>query len=166
MRTMGIKMDIIIKKKETFSVLGVQYQMNQGSETSELFARIWKQFESYGEIIESLSIDNQYYGVQFPTDKEDVTEYMAGMVVETDSAVPDGLVKRIVPGGEYAIFECSVEKIGECYQNIFTKWLPSESVLFIPKNPVFEEYPEKNSTGPVCIHIPITKYENGSPGIF
>ena len=84
-------MDTIIKKKETFSVLGVQSQIKQGSETSELFAGIWKQFESYGEIIESLSIDNKYFGIQFPNDKGGVTEYMAGMMVEEDSAVPDGL---------------------------------------------------------------------------
>ncbi|MBN1905734.1 MAG: GyrI-like domain-containing protein [Deltaproteobacteria bacterium] len=151
-------MDTIIKKKETFSVLGVQSQINQGSETSELFAGIWKLFESYREIIESLSIDNKYFGIQFPTDKGEVTEYMAGMMVEEDSVVPEGLAKRVVPSGEYAAFVCPVEEIGKYYQYIFTKWLPSASVLFNPRNPVFEEYPEKYSTGPVCIHIPITKY--------
>ena len=148
-------MDAIIKKKETFWILGLQSQIDQGSETSELFAGIWKQFESYGEIIESLSIDKKYFGIQFPTDKGELIEYMAGMMVEEDSALPDGLAKRVVPSGEYATFECPVEEIGKYYQYIFTKWLPSASVLFNPSNPVFEEYPEKNSTGPVCIHIPV-----------
>jgi len=64
-------MDGVIKKKGTFSVLGVQSPIDEGSESSELFATIWERFESYGEI--------------------------------------------------------------------------------------FEEYPEKNSTGPVCIHIPVIK---------
>lgn len=152
-------MDTIIKEKETFWILGVQSQINQGSETSELFARIWKQFESYGKIIESLSIEKQYFGIQFPTDREKVIEYIAGMMVAKDSTVPDGLVKRVVLGSDYAAFECPVEGIGECYQYIFTKWLPSAPVLFNSKNPVVEEYPEKNSTGPVCIHIPVMKHE-------
>ena len=152
-------MDTIIKKKETFWILGLQSQINQGSETSELFARIWKQFESYGKIIESISIEKQYFGIRFLTDKEEVIEYMAGMMVAKDSTVPDGLVKRVVLGSEYAAFECPVERIGECYQYIFKKWLPSAQVLFNSKNPVFEQYPEKNSTGPVCVHIPVIKYE-------
>ncbi len=151
-------MDAIIKKKDTFWILGLQSKINQGSETSELFARIWKQFESYGKIIESISIEKQYFGVQFPTDREEVIEYMAGMAVTKDSTVPDGLVKRVVLVSEYAAFECPVEGIGECYQYIFKKWLPSAQVFFNKKNPVFEQYPEKNSTGPVCIHIPIMKY--------
>lgn len=152
-------MGTIIKKKETFWVLGLQSQINKGSEAPELFVRIWKQFESYGKIIESLAIEKQYFGIQFPTDREEVIEYMAGMMVTKDSTVPDGLVKRAVLGGEYAAFECPVEGIGECYQFIFTKWLPSAPVIFNSKNPVFEQYPEKNSTGPVCIHIPVIKCE-------
>ena len=150
-------MDSDIKKKETFSVLGVQFRVDKGSETSELFAGIWERFESYGEIIESLSTEKQYFGVNFPTPNEEVTDYMAGMMVAKDTSVPDGLVKRTVPGGDYAVFMCPVEEIGKCYLHIFTRWLPAAPVLFNSKNPVIEEYPEKNSTGPVRIYIPVMK---------
>lgn len=148
-----------IEHRKTFTVLGIQSKVKQGSETSELFASIWEKFEIEREVLESLSLSEKYYGVNFPTEIEDIFEYLAGMIVSVDSPVPNGLVKRNVLGGVYAVFVCSVEGIGLCYQNIFTEWLPTASVMFNPKNPAFEEYPEQNSTLPVRIYIPVTKNE-------
>jgi len=148
-------MDTLIKKQETFSVLGVLSRIHKGSESSDLFASIWQKFETYGEVIESLATGKHYYGINFPTDTEEVTDYLAGMMVAGDSSIPEGLVKRAVPGGDYALFACPVEEIGACYQHIFTKWLPTATVTFNPKSPVFEEYPERNSTQPVRIHVPV-----------
>jgi predicted transcriptional regulator YdeE len=145
--------------RRAFTVVGIQTRVKQGSETSELFANIWERFEAESEVMESLAISKKYYGVNFPTDLEDISEYLAGMMVTDDSHVPDGLVKCNVPGGDYAIFECPIDRIGLCYQNVFTKWLPAASVMFNPRNPVFEEYPDKGSTLPVRIHIPVTKIE-------
>jgi len=144
-----------IEQKNAFTVLGIQSPVKQGLETSELFAGIWQKFEAEREVLESLSLSKQYYGVNFPTDKEDVSEYLAGMIVSNDSPVPVGLVKRTVLGGDFAVFQCPVESIGVCYHNIFTNWLPAASVMFNPRNPVFEEYPEKESPLPVRIYIPI-----------
>jgi len=152
-------MDPRIENRKAFTVLGIQSKVKQGSETTDLFARIWVRFEAKSDLMESLSLSKKYYGVSFPTDKEDIAEYLAGVMVSHDSPEPNGLVKRNVLGGDYAVVECSVESIGLCYQNIFTKWLPAASVAFNPKNPVFEEYPEKDSSLPVCIHIPVTKNE-------
>lgn len=146
-----------IKHRKSFTVLGIQSSVKQGSESTELFARIWEKFEAERDILESLSSSKKYYGVNFPTDKVSISEYLAGMMVPDDTLVPNGLVKRFVPEGDYAIFECHVDSIGLSYQNIFTKWLPAASVLFYPKNPVFEEYPEKDSALPVSLHIPVTK---------
>ena len=148
-----------IEHRRAFTVLGIQSKVKQGSETSELFAGVWERFEAGSEVIESLSLSKKYYGVNFPTDLEDISEYLAGMMVSDDSPIPNGLVKRNVLGGDYAVFECPVDSIGFCYQNVFTKWLPAASVTFNPKNPVFEEYPEKDSTLLVRIHIPVTKNE-------
>ena len=106
-------------------------------------------------MIESLSIGKHYFGVNFPTDKEDVTEYLAGMMVPAGSPIPEGLEKRTVSNGQFAVFECPVEAIGDRYQHIFTVWLPGAQVQFDPTMPVFEEYPERESAEPVRIHIPV-----------
>jgi predicted transcriptional regulator YdeE len=149
-----------IEHRRAFSVLGIQSDVIRGSEAPELFATIWEKFEKEIEVIESLSLSGKYYGVNFPAGKEEISEYLAGMMVSDDAPVPEGLVKRNVPGGDYAVFECPVEAIGMCYQNIFTKWFPASPIKFNPGYPVFEEYPEKDSPLQVRIHIPVEKDKN------
>ena len=144
-----------ITQREPFAVLGVVTQVRQGFETPELFADIWKKFESRRQEIESLAIGAHYFGVNFPTDKEAVTDYLAGMMVAADAPILEGLEKRTVPSGQFAVFECPVEAIGESYQHIFTEWLPGATVRFNPTVPVFEEYPESRSQQPIRIHVPI-----------
>ena len=148
-------MHSVMTRRGPFTVLGVQSQIKRGSETPELFAGIWMQFESRGQEIELLAIGKHYFGVNFPTDKEDVTDYLAGMMVPGESHVPDGLEKRTVPGGQFAVFECPVEAIGETYRHIFTAWLPNAPVRFDPTVAVFEEYPGKTSEMLIRIHIPV-----------
>ncbi len=148
-------MDPQCSQLKSFSVLGAVTQVRQGSETPELFADIWSKFESRRQEIGALVIGEHYFGVKFPTDKEEVTDYLVGMMVAADAPTLEGLEKRTVPGGQFAVFECPVEAIGESYQHIFTVWLPSATVQFNPTVPVFEEYPESKSQQPVRIHVPI-----------
>jgi len=144
-----------ITAREPFAVLGIVTRIRRGSETPELFARAWRQFESYRQRIESVAIGKHYFGVNFPTDQEDVTEYVAGMMIGDDTPIPLGLEKRRVSGGQFAVFECAVEAIGDRYKHIFTVWFRGATVDFDPAVPVFEEYPESTQEQPVCIHVPI-----------
>ncbi|MDJ0708249.1 MAG: GyrI-like domain-containing protein [Leptolyngbyaceae cyanobacterium MO_188.B28] len=152
-------MDPRITQRRPFAVLGVVTQVRQGSETPEAFADIWRKFESRRQEIESLAIGEHYFGVNFPTDKEDVTDYLAGIMVAADAPILEGLEKRTVSGSQFAVFECQVETIGESYQHIFTDWLPGATVQFNPTVPVFEEYPESTSQQPVRVHVPIRRQD-------
>jgi predicted transcriptional regulator YdeE len=139
----------------TFAVLGVACRITRGSESPELFGGIWKAFESRRQEIASMATSTVYFGVNFPTDDERVTEYVAGMQVPPDTAVPADLEARDVPGGDYAVFECPLEAIGATYQHVFTVWLPSAAVRFDPGRAPFEEYPENTPEQPVRLHIPV-----------
>jgi predicted transcriptional regulator YdeE len=137
-----------------FAVLGVAESIRCGSETADLFARIWKTFEPHQDAIRTLATSKLYYGVTFPTANEDVTEYLAGMQVPADAPRPDGLEVRSIPGGAYAVFECSVDAIGATYRHVFGTWLPGATVQFDNGRPSFEQYPE-NAAEPVRLHIPV-----------
>jgi len=139
----------------TFAVLGVARRIDRGSESPELFARIWKTFESRRREIESVATQQTYFGVSLPTDDERVTEYVAGMSIPPDTLAPEGLETRTVQGGEYAVFECQVEAIGTTYQHVFGVWLPKTAVQFDSGRAAFEEYPDKTPEEPVRIYIPI-----------
>lgn len=139
----------------TFTILGVACRIARGSESSDLFVGIWKAFESRWHEIDSMATQKVYFGVNFPTDDERVTEYVAGMRVPPDTAPLEGLEARDVPGGEYAVFECALDAIGATYQHVFAVWLPGAPVQFDPGRAPFEEYPESTPEQPVRLHIPV-----------
>ena len=142
-------------RRTPLCILGVVTQVRRGSETPQLFAGIWQQFESRRPEIEPLAAGKGYFGVQFPTGEQDVTDYLAGMAVPAETQTLEGLEKRTVPGGRFAVFECPVEGVGETYRYIFGSWLPDSGARFNPTAPVFEEYPEDTSERAVWIHVPL-----------
>jgi predicted transcriptional regulator YdeE len=140
---------------DPFAVLGVADSIRRGSESPELFARIWKTFESHQEKVQPVATSRVYYGVTFPTADVNVTEYLAGMEVPAATPWPDGLEVRPIPGGAYAVFECSVDAIGSTYQHVFSTWLPNATVQFDSGRPSFEQYPENAAEKPVRLYIPV-----------
>jgi predicted transcriptional regulator YdeE len=138
-----------------FAVLGVASRIRRGSESPEVFARIWKAFESRRQEIQSVATGKAYYGVTFPAADENVTDYLAGMRVPAGTPSPAGLEARPIPGGAYAVFECRVDAIGPTYQHVFGTWLPSATDQFEAGRPSFEQYPENTAERPVLIHIPV-----------
>ncbi len=148
-------MDPLITRRQSFAVLGVVGQVRRGTETPELFAEIWKVFESRQSEIKSLAVGQHYFGVNFSTDTEDVTDYLAGIMVAAHAPVAKGLERRTVSSGRFAVFECPLEAIGETYRYIFTEWLPRATVQLDLSLPVFEEYPENPSQQPIRIHVPV-----------
>jgi predicted transcriptional regulator YdeE len=139
----------------TFAILGVAWRITRGSESPELFGRIWKNFESRRREIEAAAAQKVYFGVSFPTDEEGVTEYLAGMMVAPGTPPLEGMEARTVSGGEYAVFECPVDAIGATYYHVFNVWLPSAAVQFDSGRAPFEEYPENTTEQPVRLHIPV-----------
>ena len=141
--------------REPFTILGVMTRITRGTETPGLFVGIWQQFEANRQTVAALARGTHYFGVNLPTDHEDVTDYVAGMVVDDDATVPQGLEKRRVPGGRFVVIECPVGAIGDTYRHIFTVWLREAAVEFDPAAPVFEEYPPDAPPQPVRIHVPV-----------
>jgi predicted transcriptional regulator YdeE len=139
----------------TFAVLGLTDSVRRGSETPELFARLWRRFEACHDMIRPVASSALYYGVSFPTADADVTEYLAGMEVPPGTPAPDGLEVRLIPDGAYAVFDCSVDAIGGTYQHVFGTWLPTAAVQFDGGRPPFEQYPENVAEKPVRVHIPV-----------
>jgi hypothetical protein len=82
--------------RELFAVLGVVTSVRRGCESPEPFAGIWREFESHRERIQPLAIGSRYFGVNFPTAIEDLTDYLAGVMVAAEAPIPPRLGKRCV----------------------------------------------------------------------
>lgn len=145
-----------ILDRASFKVLGTVSRMVRGTETPEIFQKIWEEFESHGDQIEPYSTDRSYYGISFPDAEEGIFYYIAGMAVENVEIITAGLEIHEIPEGRYAVFECSIQDIGNTYRYIFSEWLPRSPYLLRSTAPSFEQYPSRESgSALVQIHIPI-----------
>jgi predicted transcriptional regulator YdeE len=145
-------------ERKSFAVMGTSTRMSMAEETGENYAKIWSDFEQYNEQLKQLSIDGKYYGVTFPTQQQNIIDYVTAMAVpDRSEPLNEGLVVRTVPAAQYAVFECPVEKIGQTYQYIMGQWLPASPYRINPSAASFEEYPPEGQNLPVCIYIPVTE---------
>ena len=141
---------------EGFEIMGTLTRIKTGSENSEEFITIWKDFELRHDQIKTHSTDRCYYGASFRTEKEDSIDYVAGMAVDISENIPGGLVLRTIPGGLFAIFSCPVQDIGRTYRYIFSDWLSTSGFEMNVTGVPFEKYPPAEDTvSPILIYIPI-----------
>jgi predicted transcriptional regulator YdeE len=145
-----------------FTVMGVQERFLDPEKEDPGFETIWmKRFMAFHDQIKPFSNDKAHYGVGFPTDEGIAIDYFAGKAVADVPGIPEGLSVREVPGGCYAVFECTVKTIGETYDEIFRDWLSGGAYEHDRPRPSFEYYPPDCTTGdsPVWIYIAIVKRE-------
>ena len=149
-----------IISRSAFMVMGTLDRVTPADEDATTYERIWRRLEAYRDQIKSHSTDQAYYGVSFATDEEGVFDYVAGMAVGKVDAIPEDLVIREVPGAQYAVFECPVQRIGETYRSIFSEWLPHSTCELSGSSPAFERYPPiGEEEAPMLIYISIREVE-------
>ncbi len=110
---------------------------------------VWKAFRENQNQIKNVSPDNAIIGlyekpVNYSIEKfseETEMNLIYGKVVEDFSAIPDKMVRGIVPQGRYAKFthKGSVRSISLTYVYIFGTWLP-KSGHTLSMNPDFERF--------------------------
>ncbi|MGD8239986.1 MAG: GyrI-like domain-containing protein [Armatimonadota bacterium] len=142
-----------IVEKDAFTVIGVE--STEAHETDD-FETPWNDFMSHHGEVKPHSTDGAYYGVSYGEGGD--MRYLAGMAVAGVAQVPEGLTMREVPGGRYAVFECTVATIHDAYDHIFGEWLPSSGYEHDAR-PDFERYGPDTATGedPVLIHVPVVR---------
>jgi len=89
-----------IVELEAMSVLGVLGPVSCGDDIGDLWEPAFT--KRMKEIRAMAVIPNRYYGVSFD---EGGHHYLAGMVVDPPSEIPDGLTLWEIPAGTYARFE-------------------------------------------------------------
>jgi predicted transcriptional regulator YdeE len=148
-------MDVEIVTRDGFAVMGVQ--MRCTPETAE-FEEVWmRRFMPQHDRVAALATDKGYYGVWFGTEEKGMMDYLAGMAVEKGCRAPEGFAVRDVPGGRYAVAECTVGTIGETWEAVFGEWLPASACEYDGPRAGFEYYPPETAAqdSPVMIYLPV-----------
>lgn len=151
--------------RSTVKIAGV---LEHGNPKEIDYGDVWmNRYMKFDEFLKPFSVDKAYYGVSFCVGNHGAVDYVAGMVVEGLETVPEGLVLREIPAARFAVFPCTVQTIGQTFNEIYGKWLPESAYEFDNASADFELYPPKteNNEDPVMIYLPVRTKQPQLAGI-
>jgi len=145
----------IIERAE-FSVLGITARINPMEAD---YQDLWgNQFTPRQNEIFALAAEPGCYSFYFGTEQEGLADFIAGVIVEQGTPAPEGLVVRAAPGGQYAVFACTMATLSPTWGQIYAEWLPSSEYVEDESRPSYEYYAVDMGEGPdapLTIHVPI-----------
>lgn len=152
-------MDLIIKPKSSFKIIGLQLV---GNSDNKEFPKLWERLTARAEEVKPLAKKPIVaYGVCSNFNMEtNIFDYTAGLEVEDNSPIPEGMVELEIPIQDYAVFPCTLPTLMETIQKIYNDWLPN-SEYKRANGPEFELYEAdfdpntENST--LYLYIPVEK---------
>ncbi|PKO13233.1 MAG: AraC family transcriptional regulator [Chloroflexi bacterium HGW-Chloroflexi-10] len=127
--------------KPAFMVVGMRYfGKNQAGE----IPRLWDAFLPHLGEIQQTDESCDSFGICNQPDAEGNFEYVAGLPVTCVDSLPEGMVARLVPQQDYAVFVHvgGLDTLGQTYEYIYQQWLPNSAYLFRPGGNDFELYHE------------------------
>ncbi len=155
-----LKMEPKIVELEPMTILGMEIR-TKDSETA--IPQLWEKFIAHFDKIRNSVIKDRSWGVSYDiVVSDDYIEftYLAGCEVAATDTIPEGYIIREIPAHKYAMFIHTgpVENIGETYDFIWSKWLPTSQYEYDPSNDM-ELYDERfNPTSPnsqVILYTPV-----------
>ena len=151
--------------KDGFFIMGVQ---NRITPAQADYRNIWeKQFAPRENEIRSFTTDSGYYSAYFASDEPGKVDFIAGMAVREPQTVPEGLISRMIPASQYAMFTCRMDQIGATWSYIYGTWL-LEAAEFEenPEGTCFEYFSQDAGMGcnRVSVYIPIREKQGLNPG--
>lgn len=144
-----------IETRDGFTVVG---PTARGTSDAIDFMGLWEEFSQREAVLPELAATDEAFGVEYDFDHEtNEFTYLAGVAVETPTEVPDAFDRVDVPGGRYAVFETTLESVGETMDAIYGEWLP-DAAYERADGPEFECYgpgfdPETNPSFEVWIPV-------------
>jgi len=109
------------EKREAFRVIGLKVRAKPFSDE---FSKVWDAFvPRIGEISGRLQ-ENESYAVEWDEDKDsEEFNYLAGVAVNAEGPIPEGMEDVQVPAHEYAVFNFSLQEIQQAMKSICQEWL-------------------------------------------
>jgi AraC family transcriptional regulator len=112
-----------IESRPAFTVVGMKYR---GKNEQDEIPNMWGEFASRVVEVQNRVEAHATYGVMGNYDEDSGEfDYVAGLNVVPDAAVPEGMVRWDVPAQTYAVFSCTLPTIGSTFEHIHHTWLPA-----------------------------------------
>jgi len=153
-------MKVLITNREALKVVGMQIRTTMGANKIQ---ELWSEFIKRMPELDKTAVPECSLGIctLVDSDSEDESfEYMAARVVKDDSIVPEGMMFRLLPSQEVAVFthEGSLDNLSDSYEYIYDEWLPDSGYEIADADEI-EWYDSRFNFGQensqMDIHIPI-----------
>ncbi|MDM7916550.1 MAG: GyrI-like domain-containing protein [Candidatus Eisenbacteria bacterium] len=156
-------MSMEIVQRAAAQVVGIAARIDP---TKADYGELWgKRFAPREEEVRSLTGAQGCCGIYYGTGEPGQVDFVAGMLDTRPSqaaaggavALANDLVRREVPGGQYAHFRCTLATIGSTWHRIYGQELPGSDYAEDEGRPCLEEYPPdaRGPDTPVSIYVPI-----------
>ncbi|SHH90118.1 GyrI-like domain-containing protein [Clostridium grantii] len=140
---------------EEFKAVGLTYF---GNNSKGEIPSLWEAFNQRYKDIKQKHKSMLCYGIcDSEMDSEGRFHYIACAKVDSFEALPEGMVTKIVPKGNYLVYTYSADlkDLGEFYSALYSKWIPL-SAYEIDFRPQLELYDERfMQNGEFDIYIPV-----------
>lgn len=140
---------------DEFKAIGITYFGN--NENGEI-PSLWNEFNNRFKDLRNLSQPMLCFGIcDGDVDSECRFQYTACAQVEGFEYLPEGMVTKVVPSGNYLIYTYTgaLKDLGEFYSSIFSSWFPS-SGYEMDNRPQLELYDNRfMKNGEFDIYIPV-----------
>lgn len=164
----GMNMKPEITHIDEFSVIGMADHFTPlGSEGTGsppdnmiVIPKLWQKLRSHLRLLDEGRLGLRAGVVGAAAAPDGKLEYLAGVQMLADMAVPKGFEKRQVPGGSYAKFthKGPASAVGHTMHYIYGAWLP-KSGRQLTEGPEFSLYPPdydpKSEDGELYIYLPL-----------
>lgn len=148
------------EKRDAFRVVGMHVRAKPFSEE---FSKIWDQFVPRMGEISGRTEEKASYAVEWGMDDEDEGgefSYLAGVAVDAEAPIPEGMMDVQVPAQEYAVFDFVLQEIKEAMNYIYKEWLPASEYKYAG-DPEFEYYDERfrpdEGQFEMSMYVPVVK---------
>ncbi len=158
-------MEVKIESYPGFKVIGIVWHGKMQDGPKEI-PQFWdKIFLPRAQEIKNVKIEEwgmaNSYGVMWNFDMEKgEMDYLAGIGIESEVEVPEGMIMWEVPAQKYAMVSAPLSKLPEIFKT-FENWFPQSGYRRVPGAPEFELYGEQfhkeNGKGPIKYFIPVEK---------
>lgn len=139
-----------LESKAAFTVVGMTCQSTM---QNNVIPKLWDDFNPRCEEIKHSVKPNTCLGICMSNPNEEMTDttpftYLAGVEVSSADDIPQGMIAKMLPSSDYAVFEHhgSLETLGNTYDDIYTGWF-AQAPYLQDKDFDFELYDDRFEFG-------------------
>ena len=148
-------LDYRISEKAPFTIVGTKRRFNSDTSYDEV-PKFWNEWMAQGEKRPIMGT----FGVCIDTEGKDFDYWIADMYFPWEE-VPAGCETRVIPGGLWAQFRCTLKTLQSVNTQIWSEWLPSLKEYSPAGDYSIEVYLQPDETGEMACYIWVPLKKNG-----